>query len=321
MQWKNLFTSVQLPESASHRATLALPEGTIARLGQGTVEDVVFTPDGTALIVGTSIGLWWYELESQSPNALQETEQGGVYTLSISRNNRWIATGSGNNRLKMWDMHRGMHVAWEDCQNKFHARCASTFAPDGQRFAVFARDIDTVYLVHPATGMQSAAFGSSSPIRTRRRAVSPLVFSVDSQLLAVVSPRDIDASSDIVSVWHVESGERIAGFTKYPDFVYGLCFSPCGRYLAVGCFSGILRVWDIYTGKLEMARTDFGRYRILPNYLPDGQLIATGLYQAYNQKPIDVWAVEKSEKLAELDIHGHVKFARFFGGWDTLGRC
>ncbi len=50
--------------------TWALPEGAIARLGQGLVEDLVFSPDGHYLAVGTRVGLWWYEVETMSPVSL-----------------------------------------------------------------------------------------------------------------------------------------------------------------------------------------------------------------------------------------------------------
>ena len=38
-----------------------LPEGVNARLGKGKVNDIKFSPDGTLLSVGTSIGVWLYD--------------------------------------------------------------------------------------------------------------------------------------------------------------------------------------------------------------------------------------------------------------------
>lgn len=306
----NQLSSSQFPYSVSHGSALGLPGGSIARLGQGTVYDLALTPDDATLAVGSGKGLWWYELSSQSPYALWEAER--VSTVSVSHNGEWIVIGHSDNSIKIWDIHRRVCVTSLADQNKFSATVRPAFAPNGQRIALLARNFDTVYLVDPITGRQLSNLGNGHPIRFRRGdAVKPVTFSMDSQLLANVSIVDTESSSDFVSVWHVETGKLIAALTDYPDFVYGLSFSPCGHYLAVGGWRGTLRVWNVYTGKLEIARTDYGKYRMYPCYLPDGQLIAAGLCTSYVPEPIYVWDVENNVKITELDIHGLVKFARF----------
>lgn len=196
-----------------------------------------------------------------------------VSTVSVSHDSRWIVTGHSDNSIKIWDIHRKVCVAWLADQDKFSATVRPAFAPNGQRVAFLARDFDTVYLVDPTTGIHLSSLGNGYPIRFRRGAVvKPVTFSMDSQLVASVSLMDTEASSDFVCVWHAETGELIASLTDYPDFVYGISFSPCGHYLAVGGWGGTLRVWNVYTGKLEIARTDYGKYRMYPCYLPDGQL-------------------------------------------------
>jgi WD40 repeat protein len=126
-----------------------------------------------------------------------------------------------------------------------------------------------------------------------------------------VSPYEDLNDGDFVSVWDMETRERIAHLTEYPDRVYGLSFSPCGRFLAVGCWGGTLRVWDLVTGKLEMSRTDYGKYRMYPKYLQDGRLIAAGLYHYHKQEPVEVWDIEPNEKLETIELRANVNCARF----------
>ncbi len=38
-----------------------LPEGAIARFGKGIVSGVLYSPDGTRLVVGSSIGIYLYD--------------------------------------------------------------------------------------------------------------------------------------------------------------------------------------------------------------------------------------------------------------------
>ena len=56
-----------------------LPEGAIARLGRGSVRDMEFSPDGQYFAVGSTIGLWMYQLSTLSPIALWETDRGSVH--------------------------------------------------------------------------------------------------------------------------------------------------------------------------------------------------------------------------------------------------
>ncbi|MDE2998944.1 MAG: hypothetical protein OXU79_07690 [Gemmatimonadota bacterium] len=38
-----------------------LPDGALMRLGKGDVRDVVWSPDGTGLALGGSVGIWLYD--------------------------------------------------------------------------------------------------------------------------------------------------------------------------------------------------------------------------------------------------------------------
>ena len=71
--------------------TWALPEGAIARLGRGREPDMAFSPDGRYLAIGTSLGLWLYDLATLSTIALWETERGMVGCVAFSPNGKWLA--------------------------------------------------------------------------------------------------------------------------------------------------------------------------------------------------------------------------------------
>ena len=79
----------------------ALPDGAIARLGQGSVRNMAVSPDGSLLAVSTKIGLWWYELDTMQLVALWETGRGMVsaisffprWALGCCRQRRWNCQG------------------------------------------------------------------------------------------------------------------------------------------------------------------------------------------------------------------------------------
>ena len=101
----------QKPAQFRHRlcdediSLYALPDGAVARLGQGNVWNMAISPGGEYLAVGTPIGLWWYELSTMSPVALWNLEEGGVARIaavSFSPNGELIATGGYDGLVKVW---------------------------------------------------------------------------------------------------------------------------------------------------------------------------------------------------------------------------
>ena len=84
MQNPNLQTVSEEIGRNTDVATWALPEGAIARLGRGRIDTLGFSPDEAHLVIGTCVGLWWYELATMKPVALWETERGMVCAFRFS---------------------------------------------------------------------------------------------------------------------------------------------------------------------------------------------------------------------------------------------
>ena len=47
-----------------------LPEGAVARFGKGSVQEILYSPDGSRLAVQSSIGIWLYDTETYREVAL-----------------------------------------------------------------------------------------------------------------------------------------------------------------------------------------------------------------------------------------------------------
>lgn len=99
-----------------------LPEGAIARLGRGAVGPLESSPNGRYLVVGTLIGLWWYELATMKPVDLDEELQSGA---------SWQGTDKVS--IRLWEVDTGENIAtfWShptDIQSL-------AFSPDGTLLA------------------------------------------------------------------------------------------------------------------------------------------------------------------------------------------
>ena len=292
--------------------TWALPDGAIARLGRGCVEDLALSPDRKMLVVATYMGVWLYELSTMMPTHLWETERGMSCRLNFSPNGKWIAIGNRDQTLKVWDVDRGKSITRiESSKIRFRSRLSRVvFSNDNQYIATSEPLIGIVHLWHIETGEQIAEFQADPDITVRWQGgvPRPLCFSDDGQLLACPTPADSEGTADFISVWHVETGEQIASLRGHTVRVYALDFSPCGRYLAAGDLSGgTLREWDV-TASTQMGEFSYPEYRrITPTYSGSGSLLAAGVHQS----TLTVWDVKTDEKLNTFDSRGGVDVLRF----------
>ena len=156
MEDKKLVIPAPVGEGGDDVTTWALPEGAIARLGQGMVHTLAFSPDGQYLAVGTSVGLWLYEVATMSPVALWATER-GVFGTTFSPDGKWIATSDWDDLIKVWDVQRGMCLTQIETELSYF-----TFSSDGRWLATSDSDTATIYLWHPETGELFKKYTSES---------------------------------------------------------------------------------------------------------------------------------------------------------------
>ena len=271
MENKNPLDSERINTSGADVTTWALPEGAIARLGQGLMEVLAFSADGHYLAIGTRVGLWLYEVATMSPVALWGTER-GAWRATFSPSGKWIATSDWDENIKVWDTHLGTCLA-EITTSDYPSTLV--FSPDNRWFATSHSEIATINVWCPETGEILTKFTGEAEKGGR---FMPIAFSPDAHLIASTGREETDSNSESVLVWNVEQGEQIAHFTGHTSFIYSLCFSPCGCFLASGGRKdGTVRVWDTVNCQQTKAYTGYGAACRVPSYSPEGILRATAI--------------------------------------------
>ena len=289
-------------------AKWALPEGAIARLGRGSFRDMAFSPDEQYFAVGTSIGLWLYELPTLSPIVLWETDRGYIDGVTFSPDSQWIAAYTYHEALRVWDIQSEVCIA-EMAFTKKSDRFGLTkpiFSQDGERLVVFNNRRERnmkVQVWSPQTG----ALLSETEIPSTYNA-SPTCFSLDLRLLAGACLDRDNLTAEFIAVWCVETGEQIARFDWCGRWGQ-LCFSPCGKFLAVGGSEGTIHVWDVESEHLKATYPEYGDAQMYPYYAPEVGLIAAAA--SPSQSKIEVWNLEKEEKIDTFGYRGSGNFARF----------
>ncbi|MDE0683927.1 MAG: WD40 repeat domain-containing protein [Candidatus Poribacteria bacterium] len=302
--------------------TWALPEGAIARLGRGIISSLEFSPDGKYLLVGTKIGLWWYELATMKPVALWETERGMLSALKFSSAGALLATGNSDGGIKIWDVQNHRCLSKMQRMGRFDRVTELVFSPDEQCLAASGGRYDAVYVWNIETGEQIAKFTVDEELQPRHRPPAiPLAFSPDGRLLIGGTPENT------FSVWDIETGERRAHLTGHSAMVIYLLLSPCGEFLTSVDWDGGLHKWEvdklttkdpqpIITSMPEATRL------VLYTYSADGILLAA----TASGTTFTVWDVERSRKVATLTYKETVRRFHFsqtgsqlvIGGTDTI---
>ncbi len=296
-------------ESDREAALWMLPEDARARFGRGAINTMALSPDGKHLALGTDIGLWWYEVANLSPIALWRTDCERISAIAFSASGEWVATGHEDGSVKVWDVRQAN--CFTEVERQAHRLCKKInqliFSPDSKHLAANGHFDYMVDVWNPETGVQVAKFGD---IELRFQACwekHPIAFSQDSQLIACASPPDdakrlragfwsIAPERDVISVWDVVNGKRVAHLTEYTEFLYALSFSPCGNLLVASSDGGefrILTVWDTENWQVEKEERIYGGNQLIPTYSTTGEMQVV----AVSDTDVSVWDTTCHEKL------------------------
>ncbi len=299
------------------------------RLGRGSAEHVVYSPDGGTLAVASSVGVWLYQASALAT----ETEPPLISTpaaaeaLAFSPDGATIAIAS-DSQIFLWD------VASQQISHSFKIKAdanAIAFSPDGsllainlgyngislwdlqanveqttlsgnlQRDAALVFSPDGQYLAGStsdyAVHLWKIADASDTALTGHTRYVYDFAFSPDSALLA-------SASYDkTVSLWDVASGANLAVLTGTDDQplaeTYAVAFSPDGSLLVSGHADGGIAVWDVASQALKTV-IDAQTGDVLDvAFSPDGAQIAT----ASTQPTVQLWDAATNVEIAAAVGH------------------
>lgn len=106
-----------------------------------------------------------------------------------------------------------------------------------------------------------------------------------------ISPDGVTLASghwDIVSLWNMFTGKRLAVLRGFGRYVKGIAFSRDGKLLAAGTDAGGVQVWNVQTQtRVASIQVEGGEVSI-PQFSPDGRRVAVGIYGTGTAWLIDV---------------------------------
>ncbi len=110
LQYKipDLVTDIQKdlePDPEYH--SKGLPPQVNYRLGKGGINVMQFSPDGSKLAVGSSVGAWVYDIETGEGIPIQFNQPRNITALTFSTDGKSLTTCGYNSRIQIWDIHTG----------------------------------------------------------------------------------------------------------------------------------------------------------------------------------------------------------------------
>ncbi len=249
-----IFLTLYLPYTFAQDYTQwKLPDGVIARLGKGRINDMQYSPDGSILAVATTIGIWIYDTETYQERSFLTNNKGGIERILFSPNGTIFVSKDRVRGLTFWDTTTGKPK--KTLINASFGKI-ELFSPDGWTFA--SVNYKEIYLLDLVTGELKHT------LKGHTEFVTSVSFSPDGQTL-------VSGSEDqTIQLWDVATGTHKQTLTEHLAAVTGVAFSPDGSMLVSVSTDNTIYLWDTTTGKRIKTLANQG---VITNQLEDQEII------------------------------------------------
>ncbi len=225
------------------------------------------------------------ETDQQKPElVLQTGHSKSVEAVVISPNNQWVASGSFDNTIKIWDIETGRELR----ALNGHTGAVKTLdcSADGRWLASGGND-KTVKLWDVGSGGEVKSFTIEDG------SVETVALSFDGSKLAAGD------SAGTINIWDISSGQELFELKEHTDAVTALAFSRDGSLLVSGSSDTTVKTWDLIKGKrVKNLKGHTDKIEVL-KFSQNGETLASGSAD----KTVRLWKISNGRELSVLKGH------------------
>ncbi len=216
--------------------------------------------------------------------AFQSGHTDGVQSVAFSSDGRFVASGSGDTTIKLWQVSDGKLLRTLE-GHKSTVNCVA-FSPDGRIIASGSHDA-TIKLWQASNGKLLRT------LESHKDCIENIAFSLDGRIIASGS------GDKTINLWQASDGKLLRTLEGHKSIVKSVAFSPDGSIIASGSYDTTIKLWQVSDGKL--LRTLEGHKNAIYSvaFSPDGRTIASGL----GDRTIKLWQVSDGRLLCTLEGH------------------
>ncbi|PTB40405.1 hypothetical protein M441DRAFT_59154 [Trichoderma asperellum CBS 433.97] len=174
-----------------------------------------------------------------------------VRSVAFSADGRYLASGSGDHTIKIWDATTGKEQQ------------TVAFSADGRYLASGLHD-HTIKIWDATTGKEQKT------LKGHRNVVWAVAFSADGRYLASGS------EDNTIKIWDAITSKKRQTLKGHRNTVSSVAFSADGRYLASGSYDHTIKIWDAITGKEQQTFKGHRNVVWAVAFSADGRYLASG---------------------------------------------
>jgi WD40 repeat protein/tRNA A-37 threonylcarbamoyl transferase component Bud32 len=251
-----------------------------SRLGRGSAEQAIWSPDGQTIAVASSTGIYFYDANSLAQVNFLNTAS-WIKQIQFGAQGQTIASLDTAGKISMWQVSNGRQIFTLNANKN----AVFSISPDGKYLAYF-HDA-SIDLLDASNGAKVKA----QPMCCQNGEVYDLIFAPNSQYLATAG------RMGLIYVWSIEYWGVYRAFEVPNVPISTISFSPDGTSIASGQKAGdsVVHNWDIYT-KAEKPKFKGDYQADFVLYRSNDQII-----YAYPTGGIQVWDLNKQQQVLKIE--------------------
>jgi len=210
-----------------------------------------------------------------------------INTLSIDSKGRYVASGSWDNVIKLWEVDNGRLV--QDFLGHTHYISSVEFSPNGTHLASGSGD-RTIRIWNIRDGKLVKV------LRGHKDGIKDLVYSKDGNYILS------GGKDESVRLWSVDDGKCLQVLKGHKRDILSVDISPDGHYAVSGSKDYTIRLWNLHTERCVRVMEIDSSYIHAVRFSVDGKTLISGS----SDGKIRYWDVRTGEMTDVISAHNSI---------------